>query len=693
MPNLIYRVVSVCGALGYGYPRESLRHALRERIDAIICDAGSMDAGPYYLGTGTAYFERDAIKIDYRHMVEAAQEFGCPAILGSSGMAGGNRNLDRMIEIAKEVFNELGIRDAKVAIIRSEIDPEIVVREFRRGALRATGAGPELSEDSLRESVIVGQMGVHPLITALESGAQFILAGRSCDSALFASDMIRSGIDAGLAYHAGHILESAALACDPGSPSDCLVGEIYDDGTAVFVAPNPARRCTAQSIAAHALYQEGHPQLQFYPEGILTMEKTQFFSRDGRSAGIRDSRLVRAGKPWPWSIKLEGARRLGLRKVSLLHFGAADLPNIPDDVLVYGRNGVQAARVGELQRELGIIVETAAGTAENAVLLATQIMRELVHHAYPGRKGNTGNIAYPLSPDVVSFRRPDGLFGAIVPGGTRDPVFIENYAAIKKAVGARLSDQLPDTLADADFTITAADASNPAILLRTVDRDPKRLASLHQQEIDRITQLATPKTASQVCLDAPDAYAWSLYHLLQNEDVIRNDMFEIAYYSATGGNWVAQGTERPRYFDIGDVGHRGDLDSNTLCLIADHPPSEVPVGSHRLLDMASVIRSKDAGVNRLTFDVIFTSGENYEAALHSNVFSKDNIAEILSLSPERVLGTFFVDSCNAIKISIDRPNISASTDERDVFGSQQQAAIQHMNIPIYQMALAKASSF
>jgi hypothetical protein len=693
MPNLIYRVVSACGALGYGYPIESLRHALKGRVDAIVCDAGSMDAGPYYLGTGTAYFERDSVKADYRHMVEAACEFGCPAILGSGGMAGGNRNLDWMVEIAKEVFSELGIRDVKVAIIRSAIDPEIVVREFRKGALRLTGVGPELSEDTLRESVIVGQMGIHPLITALESGAQFILAGRSCDSALFASDMIRRGIDAGLAYHAGHILESGALACDPGSPSDCLVGEIYDDGTAVFVAPNPTRRCTVQSIAAHALYQESHPQLQVYPEGILTMEKTQFFSRDSRSAGIRDSRLVRAGKPRPWSIKLEGARRLGLRKVSLIHIGADDLPNLPDDLLVYGRNGVQAARVSGLQRELGIIVETTARSAEHAVLLAILVARELVHHAYPGRRGNCGNIAYPLSPDVVSFRRPDGLFGAIVPGGTRDPVFIENYAGIKKAVAARIADQRPDTLADADFAITTADASNPAILLRTVDCDPERLASLHQQEIDRITQFAMPKTASRFGLDGPDAYAWSLYHLLQNEDVIRNDLFSIAYYSATGANWVAQGTERPRYFDIGDVGYRGDLDSRTLSLIADHPASEASIGSYRLLDMAAVIRSKDAGVNRLTFDVIFTSGENYEAALHSNVFSKDNIAGVLNLPPERVLGTFFVDSCNAIKISIDRPNISASTDERDVFGSQQQSAIQHMSVPMYPAALAKASSF
>ena len=121
--------------------------------------------------------------------------------------------------------------------------------------------------------------------------------------------------------------------------------------------------------------------------------------------------------------------------------------------------------------------------------------------------------------------------------------------------------------------------------------------------------------------------------------------------------------------------------------------SASPIGSHRLLDMAVVIRSKDAGINRLTFDIIFTSGENYEAALRSNVFARCNVAKMLGLPPERVVGTFFVDTCNAIKISIDRPNISASMDERDVFGAQQQAAIEQLSIPIHASALAKASSF
>jgi uncharacterized protein DUF4387/acyclic terpene utilization AtuA family protein len=692
MPNLIYRVISACGALGYGYPRESLQAAVKGRVDAIICDGGSMDAGPYYLGTGTEYFEREAVKVDFRHMVEAGKKIGCPVILGSSGMAGGDRNLDWMIDVAKEIFAELDVRDAKVAVIRSELDPETVIREFRRGDLRPTGVGPELNEDALRESIVVGQMGIHPLITALERGAQYILAGRSCDIALFASDMIRRGIDPGLAYHVGHVLECGALACDPGSPSDCLVAEIYDDGTAIFSAPNPTRRCTAYSIAAHSLYEESHPQLQYYPEGILVMENTQFFSKDSRTAGIRNSRFIRSSKPWPWSIKLEGSHRLGFRKVSLLYIDPADLPKIPPDVLVYGRNGVQATPVDASQRELGIIIETSAKTQEAAVLLASLLTHYLIHYGYPGRKATAGNIAYPLSPNLVSFERPDGLFGAIVPSGTRDPVFFENYAAIKDAVVKLIADEFPDALANADFTITDADACNPAILLRTVDRDKEKLAARHQQEIGRICRLATPKTSSRLNLDAPDAYAWSLYHLLQNEDVIKHRMFPITYFAADRDKWTEQGEGRPRYFDIGEVDYRGDVDDRTLSLIADHPPAGHLAGSHRLLDMAFVIRSKDAGINRLTFDIIFTSAENYEAALHSNTFTKDSVAKILNVPVNRVVGTFFVDSCNAIKISIDRPNISASTDERDVFGAQQQAALERLRILIYAAALAKASS-
>lgn len=167
-------------------------------------------------------------------------------------------------------------------------------------------------------------------------------------------------------------------------------------------------------------------------------------------------------------------------------------------------------------------------------------------------------------------------------------------------------------------------------------------------------------------------------------------MFPITYYEANGAEWTKTGVARASYTDIGETGYAGSLDDRTLSLIQEVPLSGPVVGEQRLLDMAVVIRSKDAGINRITFDVIFTSGENYEIALSSNVFTPGHIAQVLGLPQGRVVGCFFVDSCNAIKVSIDRPNISASPDERDVFGAQQQSAIEALTVPVHAQALAKA---
>ncbi len=137
MANLVYRVVSVCGALGYGYPKESLEEACKGRVDAVISDAGSMDAGPYYLGSGKSYFEREAVKQDFNHMVEAVKQKNCPFILGSCGMAGGDKHLEWMLDIAKEVFVEQDIADMRVATIRGQIDNDLILAEFQNGNIKS----------------------------------------------------------------------------------------------------------------------------------------------------------------------------------------------------------------------------------------------------------------------------------------------------------------------------------------------------------------------------------------------------------------------------------------------------------------------------------------------------------------------------------------------------------------------------
>ncbi|WP_158940403.1 DUF4387 family protein [Burkholderia sp. S171] len=514
MAKLIYRVVSAGGALGCESSLESLKKALVGRVDAVISPGGSTDAGPYYPGSGGQYVERHAVKNTLRNMVAAAERIEGPMILGNCGIAGGDRNLDWMLEVAREVFEELDVHDTKVAVIQSELDPAIVIDELRAGLLRPVGVEPALDEASLRDSTIVGQMGIHPVLSALNSNAKYIFTCRSGDVALFAAGMLRRGIAPGLAYHVGHVLAGGALACDPGSSSDFLVAELYDDGSAVFISPDESRRCTPDSIAAHMLHGQAHPQLQFYPEGVLAMARTEYFAVDTRTAGIRKSRFYRIGKPWPLSIKLEGARR----------------------------------------------VESAAAGA--------------------------------------------------LPG--------------------------PDTIDTTDAT------------------------------------------------DATNAYKWTLYHLLQNEDVIRNRMFPIHYYRANGREWNKTGEARADYFDVGEPAGAQNLDDRTLSLIEDVPP-DPPLGtlprSRRLVDIARVIRSKDAGINRLTFDVLFVSKDAYEAALRSNCFCTRNVADALGFELTSVVGTYFVDNCNAIKITVEKPVISASPSERDGFRTQKQSMLERMIIP------------
>ncbi len=52
-------VYAPLGMLGYGFPMRSLKAALEHGFDVIALDAGSVDPGPYYLGTGKSFYIAD----------------------------------------------------------------------------------------------------------------------------------------------------------------------------------------------------------------------------------------------------------------------------------------------------------------------------------------------------------------------------------------------------------------------------------------------------------------------------------------------------------------------------------------------------------------------------------------------------------------------------------------------------------
>jgi hypothetical protein len=415
-----YRILAPTAILGYGFPLSSFEEGMKRKPHLIAVDAGSTDPGPYYLGAGVSFTQRRAVKRDLAVILKAAVSTGIPAIIGSAGGSGGEPHLLWNLEIIKEVASEEGL-NFKLALIKAEIDKELVYKRWKEGKLLPLEPAPDLVADELHKTIrIVGQMGVEPIIEALKSGAQVILAGRAYDPAVFAAPAIEAGFPVGLSVHLGKILECAAIAATPGSGSDCLFG--YLKNNSFEVEPlNPLRRCTTLSVAAHTLYEKSDPYLLPGPGGLLDLKDAHFEQVCDRMVRVSGSQFKSTS---PYRIKLEGVKRIGYRTISIA--GTRDplmikeIDNVIDgvrkrvadnfreekftyflDFKIYGKNGVMGALEPSpvaTGHELGIIIEAVAATQELADTICGFARATMLHYGYKGRVSTAGNLAFPYSP-------------------------------------------------------------------------------------------------------------------------------------------------------------------------------------------------------------------------------------------------------------------------------------------------------
>jgi len=133
---------------------------------------------------------------------------------------------------------------------------------------------------------------------------------------------------------------------------------------------------------------------------------------------------------------------------------------------------------------------------------------------------------------------------------------------------------------------------------------------------------------------------------------------------------------------VGLSQYDGSLEEAKVDVITPFPQTGTPQGSKPLKDMARVIRSKNAKVNKMTYDIFFNSEEDYHLALRSNAFTREAVARTLGISVADVIGCYGADNCQAIKISTYRPLISGSPGDRDVFGAQQHVRLLLLEIPL-----------
>ncbi len=101
----------------------------------------------------------------------------------------------------------------------------------------------------------------------------------------------------------------------------------------------------------------------------------------------------------------------------------------------------------------------------------------------------------------------------------------------------------------------------------------------------------------------------------------------------------------------------------------------------RLYDLASTIRSKNAGVDHITFDITFRNRTNFERVRDSGVLNAAAMAALYRLPPERVTDFVVFEPANAIKFTIRRARPSGSVPDTDVFGCQHYPPLYDIRIP------------
>ena len=101
-----------------------------------------------------------------------------------------------------------------------------------------------------------------------------------------------------------------------------------------------------------------------------------------------------------------------------------------------------------------------------------------------------------------------------------------------------------------------------------------------------------------------------------------------------------------------------------------------------LVELAKTIRSKNAGVDQITFDIILRDRESYELVKQSRALTRESVSQLYGVARERITAFVEYDPALAIKFTVRRDRPSGSPGERDVFGAQQYAPLFDLPIPV-----------
>ncbi|MGH7043979.1 MAG: acyclic terpene utilization AtuA family protein, partial [Acetobacteraceae bacterium] len=203
------RLVGASGQLGYGVPTPAFQSALARAPDLIGADMGSIDIGPTYLGKGEMATAPAATRRDLRKLLLGARELDIPLVIGSAGSAGAAPHLEATLAIVRDIARAEGLH-FRLGVLRADMPRPLLHAALAEGRLRPFDSMPELTGEEIDASAaIVGQMGTGPFRRALEADIDVLIAGRSCDTSIFAALPSLLGFPMGLVMHMAKIIECA----------------------------------------------------------------------------------------------------------------------------------------------------------------------------------------------------------------------------------------------------------------------------------------------------------------------------------------------------------------------------------------------------------------------------------------------------------------------------------------------------
>jgi hypothetical protein len=101
-----------------------------------------------------------------------------------------------------------------------------------------------------------------------------------------------------------------------------------------------------------------------------------------------------------------------------------------------------------------------------------------------------------------------------------------------------------------------------------------------------------------------------------------------------------------------------------------------------LSEIAKTIRSKNAGVDKITFDVIFADRADYDLVRRSGLLSRAALCRVFGIPESRITDFVEFDPALAIKFTMFRTISSGSPGDADIFGSQQYGPLLGIAVPV-----------